>query len=192
MDSGISDAKATVDSQFDGVDCVSDLAGSCLDGAVKGLTDTVGDVESLAQSAVDELNNLVSLPQELVDVSDVFKVLEKTIKSTGIDKLIKTITDKSGCLSGNATLDSILNDLSTITSELGLNPDGTFDETTFESFVDDKLTNVAGLPTSYKDDFKSSTTKINDMKNQVQDNAKSRLKTAKKSVSKLKVPSSIF
>lgn len=189
----IDTAKEGAQTSLDQYTCVSSLTGSCLGGAVGGLSDLIKDTSDFLTGAIDELKGLVTIPDDIFDISDALDVVKKLIKSTGIDKLIKSIVDKVGCVAvGNPVIDDIVDDLSTITVELGLNPDGTYEDTTFEDFFGAKVDAIGGFPSDFKQNMKDVTKNLGDMSKDLDESAKTNAKALKKSTSKLKVSLDMF
>lgn len=181
----ITNAKDAIDIATGITECVDSLDGDCLGGAIGGLTGLIKDTTGFVSDALNAISDAIDLPTEILNLTQFVSQLRRAFGDGGIDRLLGNILTKLGCVGDkNQQLQDIESDINTIISDFGLNVDGSYNDSTFDSIIDKKLESVANIPSNYKNTVKLNTKRIGQMTNDVQENAKSNLQAVKTNAKK--------
>lgn len=139
--------ESKVNESLSELDEVTGLVGSCLDGAMSSVYDIAKSGYGLVGEAMNSLYKLDGMPSELFDVFDYFNQARAMIDKLGLEKLIADINSSLGCLSSSSMIANGMGQISSVTSSLGLNPDGTVPNTYYDQ-LKTKMT-ALGFDNSY-------------------------------------------
>lgn len=170
IDAGISD-------RFGAIAGLSSLGGPCLSGAKNALKSLSLDSTGMATDLFDfsgftfpdidfpEIN--LPFPSFAMDLSGLFSGFRLGVGSLGIsDKIQGLLTVTLPCIDDVSLFDAKMLEIDTLTSQLGLNSDGTMDDDSFASLVSSKVS-AAGLPSSISDTMTLMTNKQQEIVNQI-------------------------
>lgn len=188
-------AEAGVLSKINDLNSITDLAGSCLDGALGSLKSISNNGFGLTKDSLDAFSATPNMPSEMFNIFGLFAGAQQFAASLGIDKLIGDLSSKLGCLSDSSMVSDIQSEVASALNDLGLDSSGLPDDDIYYEKMKTDLTNYSlmnGIDTSWTDSMadglKVMTTKSNELSGMAKTAANSQMAAAKERI-KANVPS---